>query len=128
MARTMRIDRFEGAFAICEGDGPGKEVKMYAIEVAELPPGAKEGDVLRISDEGALSIDAEETAAPPYQNQKNAGFPLGVIHSERQVSWLFAKIHQPFGLFFFAKNVMLKKFCRKALDISETEAYNEHMN
>ncbi len=63
MARTMRIDRFEGAFAICEGDGPGKEVKMYAIEVAELPPGAKEGDVLRISDEGALSIDAEETAA-----------------------------------------------------------------
>ena len=63
MSRTVIIDRFEGTFAICEGEGHGKEIKMYAIEIAELPQGAKEGDVLTISDSGELSIDQKETAA-----------------------------------------------------------------
>ena len=43
MSRTVIIDRFEGTFAICEGEGHGKEIKMYAIEIAELPQGAKKG-------------------------------------------------------------------------------------
>ncbi|MCI9575113.1 MAG: DUF3006 domain-containing protein [Clostridiales bacterium] len=63
MSRTVTIDRFEGTFAICEGEGHGKEVKMYAIEIAELPQGAKEGDVLVISDSGELSVDTNETAS-----------------------------------------------------------------
>ena len=41
MSRTVIIDRFEGTFAICEGEGHGKEIKMYAIEIAELPQGAE---------------------------------------------------------------------------------------
>ena len=31
MSRTVIIDRFEGTFAICEGEGHGKEIKMYAL-------------------------------------------------------------------------------------------------
>lgn len=61
MSRNVIIDRFEGTFAICEGEGHGKEVKMYAIEITELPPGAKEGDVLAISDDGQLAIDPDAT-------------------------------------------------------------------
>lgn len=61
MSRTITIDRFEGTFAICEGEGHGKEIKMYAIEIAELPQGAKEGDVLEISEEGTIQIDAKAT-------------------------------------------------------------------
>lgn len=61
MSRTITIDRFEGTFAICEGEGHGKEIKMYAIEIAELPQGAKEGDVLEISEEGTIHIDAKAT-------------------------------------------------------------------
>lgn len=55
--RQLIIDRFEGKFAICE-DG---EEKYFAIETAELPQGAKEGAVLRITDEGELLLDEEET-------------------------------------------------------------------
>lgn len=61
MNRTVMIDRFEGTFAICEGEGHGKEIKLYAIEIAELPQGAKEGDVLEISDDGTLSINEGAT-------------------------------------------------------------------
>ena len=63
MSSTVIIDRFEGTFAICEGEGHGKDVKMYAIETVELPQGAKEGDVLEISDSGELRIDAQATAS-----------------------------------------------------------------
>lgn len=62
MSRNVIIDRFEGTFAICEGEGHGKDIKMYAIEIAELPPGAKEGDVLEISDDGTLKVNPEATS------------------------------------------------------------------
>lgn len=55
--RRLVIDRFEGKFAVCE-DGEGK---YFAIELQELPAGAKEGCVMDISDEGLLSLNAEET-------------------------------------------------------------------
>ncbi|NLJ30365.1 MAG: DUF3006 domain-containing protein [Clostridiales bacterium] len=57
--KRLIIDRFEGNYAICEGENE----KFFAIEKAELPRGASEGDVLNVDDaEGALSINAEETA------------------------------------------------------------------
>ena len=50
-ASMLIIDRFEGKYAIIEtSDG------MANIPVADLPPGAKEGDVLTIS------IDKKGTA------------------------------------------------------------------
>lgn len=55
--RTLIIDRFENTYALCE-DG---ERRMFAIEKNELPKGAKEGDVLRISDDGTIAVDQEET-------------------------------------------------------------------
>lgn len=55
--KKLAIDRFEGTYAICED----QEKKMFAISLNELPEGAKEGDVLQISDEGELSIDQDET-------------------------------------------------------------------
>lgn len=55
--KFLTIDRFENNYALCED----AEKRMFAIERAEVPAGAKEGDVLRISVEGVLSIDAEET-------------------------------------------------------------------
>ena len=57
MPRYLVIDRFEGKYAICED----AEQKYFAIETAELPPDAKEGSVLLISDEGTLLLDAAET-------------------------------------------------------------------
>ena len=63
--RTLIIDRFEGNFAICEESTQGKkkekDVHFYGIERAELPTDAKEGDVLHISDEGEISVDAVQT-------------------------------------------------------------------
>lgn len=55
--RQLTIDRYEGKYAICEDS----EQKYFAIEIAELPEGAKPGCVLSISDEGELSLDLEET-------------------------------------------------------------------
>ena len=70
MARTMIIDRFEGIYAICEGEedskGKGKhkkDVRYFAIEQTELPEGAKEGDILVIRDDGTLAIDEAATKA-----------------------------------------------------------------
>lgn len=56
--KYLVIDRFEGNYALCED----AEKKLFAIELGELPKGAGEGDVLCISDQGELSVDAEETA------------------------------------------------------------------
>jgi hypothetical protein len=57
--RTLTIDRFEGTYAICEDS----EEKFFAIDVSELPAGAKEGDVLNVDDaQGTISIDGEATA------------------------------------------------------------------
>lgn len=55
--KQLIIDRYEGKYAICED----KEQKYFAIELLELPEGAKPGCVLVISDEGQLSLDTEET-------------------------------------------------------------------
>lgn len=55
--KRITIDRFEGIYAICED----KDKAFFAIELSELPKGAKSGDVLLITDEGTLEIDVEET-------------------------------------------------------------------
>lgn len=55
--KRITIDRFDGIYAICED----KDKAFFAIELSELPKGAKAGDVLLIKDEGTLEIDAEET-------------------------------------------------------------------
>ncbi len=57
--KTLTIDRFEGSYAICED----ADEKYFAIEIAELPKGAAEGDVLDVDDaEGVLKINQEATA------------------------------------------------------------------
>lgn len=50
------IDRFEGDFAVCERE----DRSMIDIEISKLPPKAKEGDVLDLSDD-IITIDFEET-------------------------------------------------------------------
>ena len=55
--KRITIDRFDGIYAICED----KDKVCFAIELSELPKGAKSGDVLLITDEGTLEIDVEET-------------------------------------------------------------------
>ena len=57
--KQLIIDRFDGKYAICED----QEQKYFAIETGELPGGAKEGSVLKITDEGELLLDEEETQA-----------------------------------------------------------------
>ena len=70
--RTLIIDRFEGAYAICEEQTAGKEnakgkkkkdLRYFGILREEVPKEAKEGDVLVIDDEGNLKIDAAATKA-----------------------------------------------------------------
>ncbi len=68
MARTLTIDRFEGGYAICEelaAEKPKKkkDLHFFGIALAELPAGAKEGDVLVIGEDGTLAIDAAATQA-----------------------------------------------------------------
>ena len=55
--KKMIIDRFDGVYAICED----KDKAFFAIDQTELPSGANVGDVLMITDDGSLVIDAEET-------------------------------------------------------------------
>lgn len=62
----LSIDRFDGVYAICEGD----DEKLYAIEKSELPKGAKPGDVLRLSSDGSLTLDADETKRRKERIQK----------------------------------------------------------
>lgn len=50
--KTLKIDRFDSQYAICTD----KEKKLYAIELTELPKGAKQGDLLQIDDQGAVTI------------------------------------------------------------------------
>ena len=64
--RILSIDRFEGTMAICED----KDRRLFGIETAELPKGAKAGDVLVISDEGEISIDPKETQRRKEKIQK----------------------------------------------------------
>ncbi len=55
--KQLIIDRFDGVYAICED----KDRAFFAIELGELPANVRVGDVLVISDEGELRVDAEET-------------------------------------------------------------------
>lgn len=55
--KTLIIERFENSFAICED----KDKSFFAIEIAELPKGAKAGDVLDIDNDGNIKINKEET-------------------------------------------------------------------
>ena len=66
MSRKIVIDRFEGTYAICED----KDQKFFAIEIAELPQGAKEGHVIEIKDDGTLAIDHKETDLRREKNKK----------------------------------------------------------
>ena len=54
--KQITIDRFDGIYAICED----KDKAFFAIETSELPQGAKAGDVLKITDDGALSVEETE--------------------------------------------------------------------
>ena len=49
--KQLVIDRLEGKYAICTD----KDQKFFAIELPELPAGAKAGSVLTITDEGGAS-------------------------------------------------------------------------
>ncbi len=51
------IDRFEGDYAVCETE----ERNMINIERSSIPLYAKEGDVLKIS-EDSITVDTLETA------------------------------------------------------------------
>lgn len=55
--KSLIIDRFENGYAICED----KNKNFFGIELAELPKGAKSGDVLDIDDNGTIKINIEET-------------------------------------------------------------------
>lgn len=50
------IDRFEGNYAVCETE----EKKFIDIPKADIPEGAKEGDILMKTDKG-YSIEKNET-------------------------------------------------------------------
>ena len=53
--KQLVIDRLDGKYAICTDS----DQKFYAIELPELPQGAKAGSVLHITDEGELLLDKE---------------------------------------------------------------------
>jgi len=59
------IDRCEGTFAVCEiydDDKNGDEKISFAdIPVADLPAGAKEGDIIARAENGGYEILADET-------------------------------------------------------------------
>ena len=55
--KLLIVDRWEGPYVICEDFGQ----KLFAIEISEVPKDAKAGSVIRISDEGEISVDEQET-------------------------------------------------------------------
>ena len=52
------IERFEGEFAVLENANTGEFVE---VNKKELPPSAKEGDILELCD-GKYIVDKEKTA------------------------------------------------------------------
>ena len=72
--KKMTIDRFDGIYAICED----KDRNFFAIELGELPQGAKAGDVLTVTDEGTLELDREETARRQKRVQEKQAKFLGL--------------------------------------------------
>ena len=66
--KQLVIDRLEGKYAICTD----KDQKFFAIELPELPAGAKAGSVLTITDEGELRLD-EEAVKPGQTGAGRSG-------------------------------------------------------
>ena len=64
--KQLVIDRLDGKYAICTDS----DQKFYAIELPEVPQGAKAGSVLRITDAGALPLEVE---APQRRQQGHPG-------------------------------------------------------
>jgi len=56
--RRLVIDRFEGGFALCEGE----DGAMVQLCRNEMPVNAREGDVL-IESDGKITVDAAGTEA-----------------------------------------------------------------
>ena len=56
--RRLVIDRFEGGFALCEGE----DGAMVQLCRNEMPVDAREGDVL-IESDGKITVDAARTEA-----------------------------------------------------------------
>lgn len=61
--RRLSVDRFDGSYCICQDL---EDLKMYALPLAEVPKGTREGDVLTVDDQGELSLNGQET-----QSRKN---------------------------------------------------------
>lgn len=55
--RFFVLDRFEGGFAVCEGERGERALSSREF----LPPGAGEGSILREDDGGTLLLDMDET-------------------------------------------------------------------
>ena len=65
--KQLVIDRLEGKFAICSDS----EEKYFAIEIPELPAGAKVGSVLSITEEGELHLEEEGTQLPKQPGKRS---------------------------------------------------------
>lgn len=49
---SLKITRFDGKYFLCED----KEGKLFAIEKSEMPPVARLGDTVNISDDGEIEV------------------------------------------------------------------------
>lgn len=65
----MIIDRFEGAYAVCERD----DGIFQNVPISSLPPGAREGDVL-FEKQGKFYIDKEKTNNQAARVRKKLDF------------------------------------------------------
>lgn len=55
--RVLYVDRFEGIYCICEDENR----KVFALPIDELPAQIKEGDIIKIDDEGSITVDKQAT-------------------------------------------------------------------
>lgn len=60
------IDRFEGLYAVCEAEQTG----MIQILRSELPSSSKEGDCLKVNEDGAYELLTEESESRLSEIQK----------------------------------------------------------
>ncbi|MBP3415069.1 MAG: DUF3006 domain-containing protein [Clostridia bacterium] len=59
--RKLVVERFDGKYAICEGEGKDGEVRKFAIPAEEVPSDVKAGVCIIINDDGEIIIDEAET-------------------------------------------------------------------
>lgn len=64
---TFAVDRLEGNIAVLEAE----DGAMFDVPLAELPPGTRQGSVLRRDAGGAYCLDPEEEA-----RRRRANFEL----------------------------------------------------